>query len=168
MLAKIFLTQDELKEWLHYDPITGIFKWIKSPARCAKVGAVAGSLSGDKYWQIRLLGRNHKAHRLAWLFMTGEYPEMVIDHRDRNRSNNIFTNLRAADFSQNSSNAINNRETATNIRGVCLIKGRYEARIRHKGVYHYLGSFDTAEIAKAAYEEAAEELHGEYKFVETI
>ena len=79
------LTQERLKELLHYDPETGVFKW-KQERRggefysvvLVKVGDIAGSLRsgerGYRHWKIGVDGENYRAHRLAWFYMKGEWP----------------------------------------------------------------------------------------------
>jgi hypothetical protein len=162
----ITITQEQLKEYLSYCPDVGEFRWVKAAAACTRVGSVAGSVSGDGYYQIRLKGKNYKAHRLAWLYMKGSFPEIQIDHINRSRADNRFSNLREATPGQNQANAKNSRVTTTGIRGVCLIKGRYEARLRHDGHYYYLGSFDTALEAKEVYDNAAFAANGEFQISE--
>src|SRR5579863_2482235 len=91
------LTQERLKELLHYDPDTGLFtRLVTVAAFGAQKGKIAGNV--DKkfgYCLIRIDGRGYLAHRLAFLYMTDSIPEEV-DHRDLNRSNNKWINLRAA------------------------------------------------------------------------
>ena len=74
------LTQAKLKEVLHYDPETGDFTWQVSTANCIKVGALAGSKDSYGYHKIAIKGKTYKAHRLAWLYTHGEFPEDAIDH----------------------------------------------------------------------------------------
>ena len=77
------LTQERLKEVLHYDPETGIFMWLVAPNGRIRVGMEAGS-SHDGYIGIKVDRILYKAHRLAWFYMTGEWPANDVDHWDRN------------------------------------------------------------------------------------
>ena len=88
------LTQKKVKQYLNYDPLTGEFTWIVH-RRCLKAGSVAGCLYRG-YTSIRISGKQYYAHRLAWLYVYGYFPEHQIDHIDRNPSNNRINNLRHA------------------------------------------------------------------------
>ena len=95
------LTQAELKALLHYDPETGKFTWLEQRGR-QKAGDEAGAYSEALgYLLIGINGTRHYAHRLAWLYMTGEWPENVIDHEDRNGANNRFANLKSVTQKRN-------------------------------------------------------------------
>ena len=94
-----------LKELVDYDSETGIFTW--KPRKWA-YGAKAGTEAGWRDWKgyviITLDRVNYRAHRLAWLYMTGEWPSQDVDHKDRNKANNRWINLREATRSQNMGN----------------------------------------------------------------
>src|SRR5215813_12141516 len=81
------LTHERLKELLSYDPKTGLFIWNSR-------GAVAGTTDQEGYIQIHLDGKKYRAHRLAYLYMTGEMPTQILDHINRVRSDNRWGNLR--------------------------------------------------------------------------
>jgi hypothetical protein len=76
----LVLTQERIKELLDYDPDTGIFKWKISKARSIKVNNIAGGAEQGKYHRIRIDGKNYVAHRLAWLYVYGKWPDEYIDH----------------------------------------------------------------------------------------
>ena len=97
------LTQERLKELLHYDPETGVFTWLIARQRVRK-GSPAGTLHKHGYWVIKVDGRSYNASRLAWLYMTGEWPKHQIDHSDLDRHNDRWSNLREATVSQNNTN----------------------------------------------------------------
>jgi hypothetical protein len=73
-MTDVILTQERLKEVLNYDPETGIFtravKRHKYPA-----GEKAGTVEFNGYIVIRISGKTYKAHRLAWLYVYGEWPD---------------------------------------------------------------------------------------------
>lgn len=147
------LTQERLKQRLHYDPETGIFRWRVAAGRRVKAGDVAGC-NDHGYIVIRVDSRNYGAHRLAVLYMTGAWPEDEVDHKDLNRANNRWTNLREATGSQNCANK--RPYGAVPLKGVRLrSSGKYEARFKINGKQKYLGHFPTAEEAHAAYVKAA-------------
>ena len=110
------ITQKELKELLHYDPETGIFTRLKSVSSGARKGDIAGHSTGNGYLQIGIKGRYYRAHRLAWLYMTGEWPKDQIDHINHIRTYNRWVNLREA---TNQENHKNQTLKSTNTSGVC-------------------------------------------------
>lgn len=152
---------DRVREILEYDAKTGIFRWKVSRPK-AKAGEVAGSVYDHGYVVITLDGQRYRAHRLAWLMVTGQWPKNQIDHRDGNRANNAFLNLREATNLQNKQNQIKaNTNNRSGFLGVSFdaSKGRFRARIRAEGKLTNLGSFKTAEEAHSAYLAAKEEKH---------
>jgi len=92
-------TQD-IKNLLSYNPETGKFKWEKSRGT-RKKGDEAGSLDGHGYICIQINRKPHRAHNIAWLFITGNWPELSIDHINRVRDDNRAINLREISFSEN-------------------------------------------------------------------
>ena len=155
------LTLERLKQLLYYDPDTGIFWWVAPLGRVA-VGTVAGTVTSRGYTRIRIGGRSYGAHRLAWQFVTGAWPEQEIDHINRDRMDNRWDNLRVATTSQNHAN--NTRKVGKyGFKGVSTAtRSRWLAKIRVYGRLHHLGSFDTKEEAHAAYCRAAKEHFGEF------
>jgi len=100
---KATVTQAQVLEWLHYDPLTGLFRWRNGPFKRSKKGKVAGSLSRG-YIKIDLWNRRYRAHRLVWLYVHGEFPPDQLDHIDGNRTNNRISNLRLASIQINMRN----------------------------------------------------------------
>jgi hypothetical protein len=85
------LTAERLRELLNYDPDTGVFTWRVRPVHSHRVGDIAGSVRTTRgYRLIGVAGRVYKAHRLAWLYMMGEWPKDQIDHINRDPSDNRF------------------------------------------------------------------------------
>lgn len=163
------ITQQRLKELLHYDPETGIFTWrvdIRSGRNNAlvkaKAGEVAGCQSGYGYWSIGVETVRTSRHRLAWLYMTGELPirGVDIDHVDGNRCNDKWDNLRLATRSQNMQNLKRaHSDSGTGFLGVERKRGKFAARIALRGKRYNLGVFDTPEEAHAEYLKAKRKLH---------
>src|ERR1700761_6742388 len=99
------ITHAELLRILHYEPVTGEFRWRVKHSRKVIAGRVAGHPSKTLgYMMIGINGRVYYAHRLAWFYMTGLWPSQV-DHRDGDRLNNKWENLRLATHGQNVLNA---------------------------------------------------------------
>lgn len=153
-MAKNDLTHELLKSLLHYDPETGAFTHIKGRHKVT-AGMPAGTTTNDGYCQIYLLLKGYKAHRLAWLYMTGAWPTGEVDHIDLNRLNNRFSNLRDATGAQNRANCSARLRNPFGLKGVDKIGERYRAAITINRKRRHLGVFDTPEEAHAAYLDAA-------------
>src|SRR5215813_12463625 len=76
----------DYREWLSYDPMTGIFRWLKSNGGRARVGAAAGCQMTIGYVCIRVCKILLYAHRLAWWFHYGQFPKNQVDHINGNRA----------------------------------------------------------------------------------
>ena len=112
------ITQTKLKEILHYEPLTGIWTWLKPVAKIVKKGDKAGSLCKySKYINIKIQYNTYRAHRLAYLYMTGNIPEQ-IDHKDGIRHNNKWLNLKPANFDINAKNKALYKSSTSGITGV--------------------------------------------------
>ena len=153
------LTASRLRELLRYDPETGLFTWHTRRGRIA-AGSVAGVIGGEGYFVIRVDYRLHLAHRLAWLYMTGEWPQATVDHRDTDRTNNRWTNLRDASYGQNNANSV--KPNRTGLKGIKRHGHRYVAQISVGGINRHLGCFSSPEEAHAAYIAAATQHFGEF------
>lgn len=90
------LTLDRLKAVVSYDKRTGHFKWVQRGYNRV-VGARAGSATSDGYWRVRIDYVPYKAHRLAWLYVYGSWPERPLVHIDGDRQNNRIANLKLRD-----------------------------------------------------------------------
>lgn len=149
-----------IRKLLQYDAETGVFTWLVQTSIRVKAGHVAGSLKSDGYLQIKVDRKNHLAHRLAWFYMHGNWPEGQIDHRDGNRANNRISNLRDVSNSVNQQNQLRARlDNKCGLLGVCASLSKWQAMISIDGKKRYLGTFDTPEQAHAAYIAAKRELH---------
>lgn len=172
------ISQEYLKERLHYNPSTGVFTWLARDTSVAfnrqwngkYAGKVAGCVhSYTGYYVISLSSIPGKyelypAHRLAWLYMTGDWPPEFIDHIDRDRANNKFDNLRLATNSQNQANSPRHHDNTSGAKGVhwSHVHFCWMARITVKGKRIRLGLFGSLDEAAAAYRKASKEHFGEY------
>ena len=154
------LTAEKLRMLLHYEPATGIFTWKVRAANSVKVGDIAGCPDGQGYLRVRVQSQRYRAHRLAWLYMYGEWPEDQIDHINRVRTDNRICNLREVTNKQNGQNAGKYSHNTSGHTGVSWNKHRskWRAHIRHSQKSIRLGDFTNIEDAIAA-RKAAEKLY---------
>ena len=154
------LTAEYLRSILNYDQETGIFTWKVSTSNRVKVGDVAGCPDGKGYLLISVHSRLYKAHRLAWLYMNGTWPEDQIDHINRIRADNRILNLREVSHKQNNQNKSKRSDNTSGHPGVCWHKriSKWEARIKHNHKQIHLGYFSILEEAISA-RKAAEKLY---------
>jgi hypothetical protein len=140
------MDQEEASTRWNYEPETGLIRWrIRTYGRGGVInpGDVAGTTNVVGYVVVNRLGKLYTAHRLAWLMMTGRWPT-EIDHVNGNRTDNRWTNLREVTRTQNN---LNRR-----VRGYTLSRGgKFVAQLKVNRVKRYLGTFDTAEEARAAH-----------------
>lgn len=149
------LTQERLKEVLHYDPETGVFTRIRKTSNRHKVGDVAGCVDKARgYVRIQIDGVLWLAHRLAWLYVYGVTPTGQIDHINRTKTDNSIRNLRDTTSTENNQNLGNFCTNTSGKKGVTWCKGKWQAQISANGVHHYLGRYDSVDAAGEAYEKA--------------
>lgn len=162
------LTRQELNRLLDYDLKTGLFKWRARASSRRPAGSVAGFTLKSGYVLIGVNQRHYLAHRLAWFYVTGEWPIGTIDHRDRNKGHNAFHNLREATGFEQNGNTPKRHGSRSGFRGVYWIDNgrnltrRWAARIQRNGVVTYLGYFHCPREAAKAREAAAMKLFGAF------
>jgi hypothetical protein len=161
-----WVTQAALWRVAKYDPDTGIFTRRINTGRhdCHKAGEVMGTKTVIGYIIIGLGNRRYMAHRLAWLYVHGEWPEQDLDHINRDKSDNRMANLRPATRLQNMQNVAKHKHNTSGVKGVCWHSQRNKWRAQINVLYRqkYLGLFDTFEAAVAA-RAAAEVLHHSHR-----
>ena len=159
--------KDECFRKLNYDKETGIFTWKHDGTRGVKAGHVAGSKMTSGYIMLSVKGKRLLAHRVAWLFIHGEFPFGNIDHINRNKSDNRASNLRPATYEQNAQNRQKNSKNTSGFKGVTWHKRdeRWQAAITIKGKVVHLGYYKELEDASKAYIEASKkyQTHSIYK-----
>ena len=138
------ITQQRLKQLLDYDPTTGIFTWKVRRGGSAKAGSVAGCKKFDGYNYIKIDDKPCAAHRLAWLFIHGKFPNDQIDHINGVRDDNRIENLRDVDQFTNARNIAKRNDNTSGITGVCWhkVRNKWESRINIDGRKLHLGLFD--------------------------
>lgn len=163
------LTQESLKELLHYNPLTGEFTWKERSSKWMEdernrrswnakfAGKPAGTLftkskTGYQSIELCIFNKKYRAHRLAWLYMTGHLPEQQIDHIDQDARNNKWVNLREASFRDNSRNRCIHNNNTSGVVGVVWRKDRskWAAQCGMGNKTHYLGEFDYDDLDLAA------------------
>jgi len=158
------ITPARLKELLRYDPDTGEFTWIDSPSRRMKAGSVAGyrftDTSGKSYIRITVGGKLYFAHRFAWLFIHGEFPEEEIDHENGDGTDNRLSNLRSVTHAENSKNRRLSTRNTSGHAGVHWDKGcsKWVVKITARSKTRYLGLFEVLSDAIAVRQAAEIEL----------
>jgi hypothetical protein len=154
------ITQQELKQQLHYDPDTGVFTWLVSNAQCVKVVDIAGSYNSQGYRQIMINYKYYRAHRLAWLYMYGNFPIDQIDHINNKKDDNRIINLREANNSENGQNKIKAQSNnKLGLLGVSKNRTGFQARIKLNNTIKCLGTYTTPEEAHEVYLEAKRNMH---------
>lgn len=99
------MTQEELHQLLDYNPETGKFFWKVNMRGKVKIGTKAGCVCKiHGYELINIKNKQYRAHRLAWLYVHGKWPNPEIDHINRVKTDNRIANLREADRSMNNLN----------------------------------------------------------------
>ncbi len=149
------LTKSDLLKFFIYDPETGLFSrridWYG-----VRAGTVVGADDGAGYVQIGVKGKVYRAHRLAWLYMTGDMPPKV-DHKNGVRSDNRWCNLQKADDSENAQNK-------GGVAGVSFIKASnsWAARMQLRGKTYHFGCYKDRELAELVASEARAKYFNEF------
>ena len=149
-------TQKRIKELLHYDEHTGMFSWKVYMGGNIFPGDKAGSKYSNAI-NIGIDGKQYLAHRLSWIYVYGENPDRIVDHKNRDPYDNRLDNLRLATYRQNQYNRNLNKNSTTKVKGVTYNKrhGRYIAYININSKYIHIGTFNTIQEAKEARENRA-------------
>lgn len=138
----------KLKERLHYCPDNGVFTYLVTRGHKVK-GEIAGTLNSHGYIKISFDNKSYLAHRLVFVYMTGEWPKNFVDHKDTNRANNKWDNLRDVERrvnARNKSMQVNNKSGVTGVSWDKL-NNKWVSNICVKGHLIYLGRFEHKEDA---------------------
>ena len=148
------MTQEYIKIILNYNQETGIFtRKVDMANGRFKAGSIAGYTNSRGYVVLNILKKNRKAHRVAFLYMTGSMPEQV-DHINRVKNDNRWNNLREADAYLNMKNQPTVKSNECKFRGVYKSRNKFRARIGDNGKIISLGTFNTFDEAREARVEA--------------
>lgn len=155
------LTQELLKELLSYNPKTGDLTWKRDQRGPVRKGDIAGWVNKQGYRGICIKGRCYVAHRVAWLYMTGKWPQDHIDHLNHDRLDNRWENLREVSQLANNRNKKPQKNCPLGVHGITKnIKGtKYRVQINVKGKTIFLGTYDSFEKACQVRKDAEKE-HG--------
>ena len=158
------LTAEAVRRLLLYDPFSGLWQYRKRGPHRPRGWFAGAREPRSGYLRIQVETRKYLAHRLAWLWMKGVWPKDEIDHRDLDKANNRWANLREATHVQNTCNGPLRSTNKSGFKGVTFKQQQkaWRATIRAEGRCIHLGYFATAEEASAAYREASERFHGEH------
>ena len=152
-MAGANITADMIRSAFDYDPDTGVFR-RKITSGGAKAGSVAGCINIEGYCVIRYRYTLLYAHRLAWIYVYGEWPSNQVDHINSIRSDNRIANLRDVDQPINMQNRKRaDKDSKLGVLGVSLSRGLYKAQIQVNGTNKFIGRFATIDEARAAYVE---------------
>lgn len=155
------LTQSLLKSLMAYDKDTGVFTWMVNRQGHAKAGSLAGTISTSTgYLDLFIAGRRYGAHRVAWLYEHGKFPEGEIDHINGIRDDNRIENLRDVSTGVNRQNQRKaHKGSRTGVLGVRPNGRGFEASIQTDGKQITLGTYPTIAMAEAAYLAGKRRLH---------
>lgn len=156
------LTAEAVRRLFIYDPYSGLLQYRERGPHRPRGWFAGAKEPKTGYLRVQVGLRKYLVARLAWLWMTGHWPKVDVDHVDLDRTNNRWGNLREATRAQN---VVNSGRRATNksgFKGVTFKNGRWRATIRAEGRCLHLGYFPTPEEASQAYETAAKQAFGDY------
>lgn len=163
------ITAEYVRSRLSYDPESGELRWKPIEGRRGSfawnakfVGTVAGRVDSTGYIQVAINCKRYPATHLIWIIMTGAWPSIVIDHKNRVRTDNRWSNLREASRAENARNSGPKRPFFKGVKRTASKVERWQARISIGGEYKHLGVFDTAREAATAYDRAVRKFHGEF------
>lgn len=155
------LTQTALRGVLRYNKATGVLTWLVRRSPIAVPGARAGSKHWTGYRYITVFRKSYPEHHLVWFFVTGVWPREFLDHRNRQRDDNRWANLREASSKQNNENSLVRSDSTSGVRGVswCSTQSKWRAYIYHNKKQVNLGWFQTKNQAARARLLAERKLH---------
>lgn len=161
-LIKAKPTQVRLHYLFDYDPITGVLTHKNPQSNRVKQGDVVGCVGAAGYRYISIDGCLYRAHVAIWAYVTGHWPNNDVDHEDRNRDNNCWTNLREGTRSQNLMNQARKFNNTSGFKGVTSRGNSHSVRFRtDKGIVH-IGSFKTAIEAAEVYDREVVKYQGQF------
>ena len=154
------ITQSELKDLFYYNQLTGEFTRIKNVSN-VKCGLVVLKPSKQGYLRLRINNKYYYLHRLAWLYVYGEFPNNLIDHKNGNKLDNRIDNLRLASYSENYQNISLKSKASSGLRGAYYNQksNKWQAKLTINYKTKSLGYFETALLAHHAYLNGKKKYH---------
>lgn len=148
------LSIEFVREKFEYDAASGVL----TSRATGKIGYLQ-----EGYRRFDIRGRHYGVHRLAWAWYYGEWPNGLIDHINGDPADNRIANLRLASQAENMRNRRAQKRRSHVLKGITPAwGGKWRAGLRIDGKYTFLGTFETAEAAHAAYVAKAKEVFGEF------
>lgn len=165
-IRKIMIDQKELKLQFSYNPESGVFTRTSIRDCHGNIKPCNYEITGTNghrgYKRVSINGERYLLHKLAVMYMTGEYPNEEVDHADGDTSNNSYLNLRNVGKSENRKNLKLYKTNTSGVTGVHQKEGKYYAQIRVDGVTHFKGYFCSVEEAI----QARNDMNSQFKFHE--
>lgn len=155
------ITQELLRAYFDYKD--GFLIW-KCDMRANKVkGIIAGGVNPNGYRYVKFFNNLYLHSRMVFLWHKGYLPKLV-DHKDRDKSNDNIENLREGTHAQNSANYSHRTNVTSKFKGVCWCKSRnkWETSISSNRKRVKIGMFINEIDAAIAYNNYAIKLHGEF------
>lgn len=164
------ISHRNLLEWIIYHPLLGLWEW-RNPFLMNKRGRITvGTISVHGYRIITINGTKYRSGRLAWFYMTGEWPIYEIDHKDRDKTNDKWDNLRDITRSENGLNRDLQANNTSGVRGVHWNEQRQKwvVQVKKDGINYFSGRFDSLDEAVAVRDSVALDLHGDFAELNTL
>lgn len=155
------ITQEELKKLMVYEPDTGNFIRIVG-GHGRSIGNIIGTKGSEGYIQMSINKKCYRAHRLAFLYMTGSFPKGCADHINGIRDDNRWSNLRDVSYIENKLNSRGKINSKLGIKGVEKSRNKYRARAKFNNKYYNLGTYPTVEEASKVYNNFIKKHHKEF------
>lgn len=165
-IKKSTLTQSRLKELFTYNPYTGVLTKNNLTVNSKyKASSKKYTPNAHGYIVIHISGKRYPLHRLAFLYMCGEFPESVVDHINGDKLDNRWVNLKSTSICENNRNKPIRSDNKSGVNGVTFHKEtkKWQATIRVNGVTKYLGIHKLKSDAVEARKQA-DEMYGFSKY----
>jgi len=133
-------------------------------------GVSVSQTKDDGYARYSMNGKTMYLHKEIVKVRDGNEDIENVDHVDRNTCNNLESNLRPCNRSENQHNKDKQLNNTSGFKGVCWHKNmkKWQAQIKINGKNKHLGYYDNIIDAARAYNNAAKELHGEYAHLNDV